>query len=86
MNLRPVFPFRLQCCLGMVIPDRSQNTLMVPNMAYCTPQMDAASILLGETHGDVLTSTMVISKTPSGPTQDRLDSPRELLSPGDQVM
>ena len=53
--------------LGMVIPDRSQNTLMVPNMAYCTPQMDAASILLGETHGDVLTSTLVISKTLADP-------------------
>ena len=70
----------------MVIPDRSQNTLMVPNMATAPPQMDAASILLGETHGDVLTSTLVISKTPNRPTQDRLDSPRKLLSPGDQVM
>ena len=59
---------------------------MVPNMAYCTPQTDAASILLGKTHGDVLTFTLVISKTPSGLTQDRLDSARKLLSPGDQVM
>jgi hypothetical protein len=72
--------------LGMVIPGRSQSPLMVPNMTYCTPQMDAASILLGKTHGDVLTFTLVISKTPSGLTQDRLDSARKLLSPGDQVM
>ena len=58
MNLRPEFPplSAAVLALGMAIPARSQNTLMVPNMAYCTPQMEAARILLGETYGDVLTS------------------------------
>jgi hypothetical protein len=41
----------------------------VPGMAICSAQTEGPSVVIEELYGDVLTFTVVISSTPTGPTQ-----------------
>jgi hypothetical protein len=71
LSLRRVFQFLPDAflLLGLATPARSQNTLMVPGMTYCEFQWEASSVNLSELYGDVLTFSIVISTTATGPTQ-----------------